>query len=141
VPRLVFEQHELPHLKPVPEVPFDVPRWTEAKVHPDHHVQVARALYSVPTAHVGKTLRVLVDKRSVRLCWHNDLVKSHLRSSPVSARQIRRTIPPERSRTRRALSTGSRRKPEPSESTSASTPIACWTARYRGRRCAKSMRC
>ncbi len=25
--------------------PFDVPTWTEAKVHPDHHVQVARALY------------------------------------------------------------------------------------------------
>jgi hypothetical protein len=36
VPRLVFEQHELPHLKPVPEVPFNVPRWTEAEVHPDH---------------------------------------------------------------------------------------------------------
>jgi transposase len=82
VPRLVFEQQELPHLKPVPEAPFDVPRWTEAKVHPDHHVQVARALYSVPTAHVGKKLRVRVDKRSVRLYWHNELVKSHSRVEP-----------------------------------------------------------
>ena len=82
VPRLVFEQSELPLLKPVPEMPFDVPRWTEAKVHPDHHVQVARALYSVPTLYVGKMLRVRVDKRSVRLYWHNDLVKSHLRGEP-----------------------------------------------------------
>jgi transposase len=82
VPRLVFEQQELSRLKPVPEAPFDVPRWTEAKVHPDHHVQVARALYSAPTAHVGKVLRVRVDKRSVRLYWHNELIKSHSRVEP-----------------------------------------------------------
>jgi hypothetical protein len=82
VPRLVFEQEEHPRLAPAPEGAFDVPRWTEAKVHPDHHVQVARALYSVPTVHIGKTLRVRLDKKTVRLYWRNDLVKSHARVEP-----------------------------------------------------------
>src|SRR5688572_12348221 len=57
VPREVFESEEREHLRPAPDAPFDVPRWTDVKVHPDHHVQVARSLYSVPTAYVGKRLR------------------------------------------------------------------------------------
>jgi hypothetical protein len=45
VPHEVFEAEELPHLSAVPEVPFDVPTWTRAKVRPDHGEQVARSLY------------------------------------------------------------------------------------------------
>jgi transposase len=82
VPRHVFENEERQHLAPPPDAPFDVPRWTDAKVHPDHHVQVARALYSAPTLYVGKVLRVRIDKVSVRLYFRNDLVKSHGRAAP-----------------------------------------------------------
>jgi transposase len=82
VPRLVFEQEEQSRLTPPPEAAFDVPRWAEAKVHPDHHVQVARSLYSVPTLYIGKVLRVRIDRRTVRLYWRNELVKTHARVEP-----------------------------------------------------------
>jgi transposase len=82
VPREVFETEELPHLSAVPEAPFDVPTWTRPKVHPDHHVHVARALYSVPTRFVGKYLEARADRTSVRLYDGAELVKMHPRVAP-----------------------------------------------------------
>ena len=82
VPREVFEVEERPLLGPVPSAPFDVPVWSQAKVHPDHHVQVARALYSVPTAYLGQTLEVRADRTSVRLYRQGELVKAHARVAP-----------------------------------------------------------
>jgi transposase len=82
IPREVFEVEEQGFLLPAPTEPFDVPRWSEPKVHPDHHVQVARALYSVPTRYIGKKLRARVDKKTVRLYLQGDLIKTHPRMPP-----------------------------------------------------------
>jgi transposase len=82
VPREVFEAEEQGFLLPAPSEPFDVPRWSEPKVHPDHHVQVARALYSVPTRYIGKKLRARVDKKTVRLYLQGEPIKSHQRMPP-----------------------------------------------------------
>jgi len=82
VPREVFEAEEQPVLLPAPSAPFDVPRWSEPKVHPDHHVQVALALYSVPTRYIGKKLRARADKTTVRLYWQGELIKTHVRAAP-----------------------------------------------------------
>lgn len=82
VPREVFEAEEQGFLLPPPTEPFDLPRWSEPKVHPDHHVQVARALYSVPTRYIGKKLRARVDKKTVRLYLQGELIKSHHRVPP-----------------------------------------------------------
>ncbi len=82
VPREVFEQEERARLLPAPVAPFDVPRWADPKVHPDHHVQVARSLYSVPTRFIGKQLRARIDKKTVRLYLHNELIKVHPRVAP-----------------------------------------------------------
>lgn len=82
VPREVFEAEERAFLLPAPTEPFDVPRWSEPKVHPDHHVQVARALYSVPTRYIGKKLSARADKRTVRLYLQGELIKSHPRVPP-----------------------------------------------------------
>jgi len=82
VPREVFEAEEQGFLLPAPTERFDVPRWSEPKVHPDHHVQVARALYSVPTRYIGKKLRARVDKKTVRLYLQGDLIKTHPRMPP-----------------------------------------------------------
>ena len=55
-PLVVFENEEKPKLRPlVAARRFDPPVWAEAKVHPDHHIQFEKGLYSVPTRHVGKT--------------------------------------------------------------------------------------
>jgi transposase len=82
VPREVFEEQERAHLLPAPTGRFDVPRWTTAKVHPDHHVSVARSLYSAPTAYLGRTLRVRVDRTVVRMYLGQQLVKTHARVAP-----------------------------------------------------------
>jgi hypothetical protein len=82
VPREVFEGEERGTLLPAPEAPFDVPRWTDVKVHPDHHVQVARSLYSAPTAYVGKRLRARLDRKTVRLYLRGELIVCHQRVAP-----------------------------------------------------------
>lgn len=65
-----------------PSTPFDVPSWTKAKVHPDHHIQVARALYSVPTRFIGREVRVRSDRSLVRIYLKNELIKTHPRQPP-----------------------------------------------------------
>jgi hypothetical protein len=82
VPRDVYESEEKPHMKPAPTAPFDVPRWSTAKIHPDHHAQVARALYSLPTAYIGKTLDVRSDRSTVRFYLGATFVKVHARVAP-----------------------------------------------------------
>jgi len=82
VPREVFESEERGSLLPAPQAPFDVPRWSDPKVHPDHHVQIARSLYSVPTRYIGKKLRARSDKKTVRLYLQGELIKTHQRVAP-----------------------------------------------------------
>lgn len=82
VPRELFESVEKPAMLPPPTEPFDVPRWIDAKVHPDHHIQVARALYSVPTLYLHKQVRVRADKTTVRIYFGTELIKMHPRQPP-----------------------------------------------------------
>lgn len=82
VPRDVYREREQPHMLPAPTSPFDVPVWSDAKVHPDHHVQVLRSLYSVPTRFVGKTVRVRADQSTVRIYLGAELIKVHPRTAP-----------------------------------------------------------
>lgn len=81
-PLEMYESEERPHMLPQPEAPFDVPTWSKAKVHPDHHAQVARALYSLPTRYIGKRLDVRVDTSTVRFYEASNLVKLHRRVTP-----------------------------------------------------------
>jgi len=83
VPRELFESTEKPAMLPPPSEPFDVPLWVEkAKVHPDHHIQVARALYSVPSIHCHKSVRARADKTSVKIYLGTELIKMHPRQRP-----------------------------------------------------------
>lgn len=82
VPLTVFEAEERAHLLPPPLERFDVPDWGLAKVHPDHHLQVARSLYSVPTAYIGRRLDYRLDSKSVRFYAGLELVKVHSRVAP-----------------------------------------------------------
>jgi transposase len=82
VPREVYDQEERGEMKPAPTEPFDVPLWTEATVHPDHHIQVGRSLYSLPTRYIGKRVRVRADKKLVRVYLATELIKVHPRKRP-----------------------------------------------------------
>jgi transposase len=83
VPREVFESTERATMLPAPSEPFDVPVWVDAaKVHPDHHIQVARALYSVPTLYRNKTVRARADQKLVKIYFGTELIKVHERKPP-----------------------------------------------------------
>jgi len=88
-PAEVFGAEELPALKPVPEDVFDIPVWAHPKVAPDRHVQVAKALYSVPGELVGKRIDARADANAVKLYWRGELIKVH----PVMAPGRRHTDP------------------------------------------------
>jgi hypothetical protein len=88
-PAEVFAADELPKLKPLPDEVFDIPSWTHPKVAPDRHVQVAKALYSVPGELVGRRLDARVDAHTVKLYWRGELIKVH----PVVAPGRRHTDP------------------------------------------------
>jgi len=78
-PMQVFEAVEKGKLAPLSRSRFDPPVWSECKVHPDHHIQFQKALYSVPTRHVGKRVWVRGDSKLVRIYVQGELVKSHER--------------------------------------------------------------
>ena len=83
VPRELFESVEKAAMRAPPDAPFDVPMWFEkAKVHPDHHIQVANALYSVPNRYLRKYVRVRADKTQVKIYFGTELIKVHPRKAP-----------------------------------------------------------
>lgn len=77
-----FEAEEAPALLAAPQDPYDVPRWSEVKVARDQHAQMLRALYSLPTRHVGKKLLARADRSTVRFYDSGSLVKTHPRMPP-----------------------------------------------------------
>ena len=80
----VFEQSEKGALRPITKPAFDPPHWGEHKVHPDHHIQFAKALYSIPTRYVGQTVTVRGDSKLVRVYLKGELIKTHACVEPGS---------------------------------------------------------
>jgi transposase len=81
-PLAVFETVERAALQPLTAARFDPPVWAGCKVHPDHHLEFGKALYSLPTRHVGKRVWVRGDRTLVRIYWRDELVKTCPRQPP-----------------------------------------------------------
>ncbi|MGH3519065.1 MAG: IS21 family transposase [Haloechinothrix sp.] len=77
-----FTTHEQALLLPAPTEPYDLPVYRTPKVHRDHHVEVARALYSVPGALIGCQVDVRADSALVRISHRGQIVKVHPRMPP-----------------------------------------------------------
>jgi transposase len=77
-----FRTEELALLLSRPVVAFDTPKWSDPKVHRDFHVEVAKALYSVPHQLVGQTLRARADSTTVKLYRKGELIKVWGRKPP-----------------------------------------------------------
>jgi transposase len=83
VPREMFEALEKPTMRPPPSELYDVPVWIDqATVHPDHHIQVLQALYSVPHPYLRKQVRVRADRKVVKVYFGTELIKMHERQPP-----------------------------------------------------------
>jgi hypothetical protein len=84
-------------MQPAPREPFDVPTWSDAKVHEDHHIQVQRALYSVPTRFIGSKVRVRADRSLVQVYLGSELIKVHPRKQPGQRSTDTNDYPPGKS--------------------------------------------
>jgi transposase len=81
-PAEVFGLEEAPVLLPAPVMPYDLPVYARPKVHRDHHIEVAKALYSVPGDLVGQHVEVRADRALVKVYCRGVLVKTHPRQGP-----------------------------------------------------------
>ncbi len=75
MPREHFSHVEAPELLPLSGESYDVPRWSTPKIARDHFGQVERALYSLPTRLIGRTLDARADRSLVRFYDRGRLVK------------------------------------------------------------------
>ena len=91
----MFNQVEAGCLLPVP-ASYDVPVFTRVKVHRDFHVEVARALYSLPAQWIGQHLDARADSELVKLYACGQLVKTHPRQRPGGRSTDRADLPVER---------------------------------------------
>ena len=81
-PAEVFAGEEQHQLLPLPESPYELPIYATAKVHRDHHIEVAKSLYSVPGSLIGRRVQVRADAKLVRIFHRGQLVKVHPRQQP-----------------------------------------------------------
>jgi transposase len=79
-PLEVFEAEEAPVLLAAPVEAYDLPTYARAKVHRDHHIQVGKALYSVPGDLIGRHVDVRADRRVVKVFFAGQLIKCHGRT-------------------------------------------------------------
>jgi hypothetical protein len=77
-----FDRIERPALLAAPQQPYEIARWSEARVQRDHHVTAGKALYSVPTAFIGQRVRVRQGRELVHIYHRGQLIKSHPRQEP-----------------------------------------------------------
>lgn len=72
------------------------PVYATAKVHRDHHIEVAKALYSVPGNLIGRHVDVRADRSLVRVFHRGQLVKVHPRQAPGGRSTDPADLPSER---------------------------------------------
>lgn len=75
-----FLEVEKPALKSLPEERFSLFEVGTRTVHPDGHVEVARAFYSVPDRLVGEEVRIRWDERLVRVYYRGECVGVYTRA-------------------------------------------------------------
>ena len=81
-PAELFAAAEATALLPAPAGRYDVPIFATPKVARDHHVEVARGLYSVPGELIGQRVDVRADSVLVKIYSRGQLVKTHPRKPP-----------------------------------------------------------
>jgi hypothetical protein len=81
-PAEVFAADEAHRLLPAPTGRYDVPIFATPKVARDHHVEVARGLYSVPGELIGQRVQVRADSVLVKIYAAGQLIKTHPRMRP-----------------------------------------------------------
>jgi len=77
-----FRLEEQAHLLPAPADHYDVPIYATCRVHRDHHIEIAKALYSIPGNLLGVRVQVRADRKLVRVFHRSQSIKVHPRQQP-----------------------------------------------------------
>jgi len=94
-PLEVFNDLERAALLPVPPA-YDVPLLRSVKVHRDFHIEIGKALYSVPGDYIGAQLDARADSQLVKLFHRGQLIKTHPRQPAGCRRTDPADLPEER---------------------------------------------
>ena len=89
-----FEELERAALKPLPVRAYEFGEWRKAKVHPDYHIEVSRAYYSVPYALIGARVEVRLTAHRVEVFHAGRLVAAHARARARGVRSTRQAHRP-----------------------------------------------
>ena len=75
-----FEALDRPALQPLPPHPYAYAQWKHAKVHPDYHIEVERAYYSVPFKLIHQRVDVRLTDTMLEVFHQGRLVAAHSRA-------------------------------------------------------------
>ncbi|MDQ4069845.1 MAG: IS21 family transposase, partial [Actinomycetota bacterium] len=92
-PLEVFRAEEAPVLLPAPTEAYDLPLYAKPKVHRDHHIEVDKALYSIPGNLIGTRVNARADARLVKVFHRGQLIKVHPRQRPGGRHTDARDLP------------------------------------------------
>ncbi|HEX5994268.1 MAG TPA: hypothetical protein VFY84_03905, partial [Jiangellales bacterium] len=74
-------------------LPYDVPVFRSCKVHRDFHIEIGRALYSIPRDYIGQSVDVRADSALVKVFHRGVLIKTHPRQRPGGRSTDREDLP------------------------------------------------
>lgn len=74
-PMHAYGQYEKPVLGRLPETPYEVARWSSAKVHTDQFISVDGKLYGVPALYIGKNVSVRTTINFVEIFFCNKAIR------------------------------------------------------------------
>ena len=91
-----FLELDQPALRPLPPQRYEFGEWRRAKVHPDYHIEVKRAYYSVPYRLIGQRVDVRLTASAVEVFQDGKLVAAHARARERGRRSTREDHRPAR---------------------------------------------
>jgi transposase len=91
-----FLELDRPALRALPSRPYEFGAWRKAKVHPDYHIEVNRAYYSVPYGFIGRQVDVRLTAHTVEVFHQARLIAAHPRASERGRRSTRDAHRPQR---------------------------------------------
>jgi transposase len=95
-PAVVFTEQEAPALLAAPSMRYAVPVYAEVKVARDYHVQLAKALYSIPHHLLGQTISARADGELAKFYHRGQLVKTHPRQPAGTRSTDPADLPPDK---------------------------------------------
>jgi hypothetical protein len=91
-----FEQLERAAMRVLPLRRYEFGEWGKCKVHPDYHIEVARAYYWVPYRYISERVDVRLTAQGLEIFHSGTLIAAHPSATERGRRSTRRAHRPER---------------------------------------------